>query len=65
MISEREFWRLDPIAKAESVARDIDRLVSRARAAGLSATAYILEVAAQEARKGPHKAGPNASPDHA
>jgi hypothetical protein len=50
MMSEGEFWRLNPTAKAESVAQDIDRLIRRARAAGLSATAYILELAAQEAR---------------
>jgi len=51
MINEGEFWRLDPIAKAESVSHDIDRLASRARAAGLSVTAFILALAAQEARK--------------
>jgi hypothetical protein len=44
MMSEGEFWRLNPTAKAESVAQDIDRLIRRARAAGLSATAYILEL---------------------
>jgi hypothetical protein len=49
MINEGEFWRLDPIAKAESVSHDIDRLASRARAAGLSVTAFILALAAQEA----------------
>jgi hypothetical protein len=58
MISEQEFWQLDLIAKAETVAHDIDRLITRARAAGLSVTAYILELAAQEARK---ELNPNAS----
>ena len=50
--SEVQFWRADSIAKAENVARDIDRLVGRARAAGLSVTAYLLELAAEEARRG-------------
>ena len=63
MINDEEFWRLDPSAKAESVTNDIDQLVTRARASGLSATAYILELAAQEARKGPHTRQPNASAD--
>jgi hypothetical protein len=56
MMTEEEFWRLDPTAKVESVTHDIERLIPRARAAGLSATVYILELAAQEARKGPDKA---------
>jgi hypothetical protein len=64
MMSEGEFWRLNPTAKAESVAQDIDRLIRRARAARLSATAYILELAAQEARGGLHKDASNASPQH-
>jgi hypothetical protein len=63
ILNEVEFWHLDPTAKAESVAHEIDLLIRRARAAGLSTTAYILEVAAQEARKGLHKDAPNASPD--
>jgi hypothetical protein len=63
MIRDEEFWRLDPSAKAESLTHDIDLLAARARAAGLSATAYILELAAQEARKGPHTRQPNASAD--
>jgi hypothetical protein len=58
MISEQEFWQLYLIAKAETVAHDIDRLITRARASGLSVTAYILELAAQEARK---ELNPNAS----
>jgi hypothetical protein len=61
MPDDQEFWRLDPVAKAEGLAHDIDRLARRARAAGLSTTAYILELAAQEARKGLHKGGPKAS----
>jgi hypothetical protein len=59
---EEEFWRLDPGAKAESVARDIDVLIARARAAGLSVTAYILQLAAQEARKELDNDGANATP---
>jgi hypothetical protein len=52
---EEEFWRLDPGAKAESIARDIDVLMARARAAGFSVTAY-LQLAAQE---GLDNDGPN------
>jgi hypothetical protein len=51
MASEVEFWRQDPSAKAENITQDIGRLSRRARAAGLSVTAYILELAAEEARK--------------
>jgi hypothetical protein len=51
MASEVEFWRQDPGAKAESIAREVERLSRRARAAGLSVTAYILELAVEEARK--------------
>jgi hypothetical protein len=51
MPDESYFWRLDRDAKTESVARDIDPLIRRARAAGLPVTAYLLELAAQEARK--------------
>jgi hypothetical protein len=64
MISEEEFWRLDPAAKAESVTYDIERLIARAKAAGLSATVYILELAAQEARKAPHIGISNAQRNH-
>jgi hypothetical protein len=49
MINDLEFWRLDSVEKAKSVAEDIDRLVIRARAAELSISAYILEIAASEA----------------
>jgi hypothetical protein len=49
--SELEFWRQDPSAKAESVAREVEMLAHRARAAGLSVTAYMLDLAAVEARK--------------
>jgi hypothetical protein len=51
MASEVEFWRRDPAAKAEDIAQDVERLSRRARAAGLSVTAYILELAVKEARK--------------
>jgi hypothetical protein len=37
--------------KAEGIAREVERLSRRARAAGLSVTAYILELAVGEARK--------------
>jgi hypothetical protein len=37
--------------KAEGIAQDIERLSRRARAAGLSVTAYILGLAVEEARK--------------
>jgi hypothetical protein len=49
--SEVEFWRQDPATKAEGIAQDVERLSRRARAAGLSVTAYILGLAAEEARK--------------
>jgi hypothetical protein len=48
---ELEFWRQDPATKAEGIAQDIERLSRRARAAGLSVTAYILGLAVEEARK--------------
>ena len=51
MASEVEFWRQDPITKVEGIVRDVERLSRRARAAGLSVTAYILELAVEEARK--------------
>jgi hypothetical protein len=51
MASEVEFWRQDPATKAEGIAQDVERLSRRARAAGLSVTAYILELAVGEARK--------------
>ena len=51
MASELEFWRQDPSTKAENIAREVERLSRRARAAGLSVTAYILELAVGEARK--------------
>jgi len=51
MARELEFWRQEPAAKAEDVAQDVERLSRRARAAGLSVTAYILELAVNEARK--------------
>jgi hypothetical protein len=51
MASEVEFWRQDPATKAEGITQDVERLSRRARAAGLSVTAYILELAVEEARK--------------
>jgi hypothetical protein len=51
MASEVEFWRQDPITKAENIAREVERLSHRARSAGLSVTAYILGLAVEEARK--------------
>jgi hypothetical protein len=51
MATEVEFWRQDPAAKVESIARDAAELARRSRAAGLSVTAYILDLAAEEARK--------------
>src|SRR5258705_10827594 len=51
MASEVEFWRQDPAKKAEGIAQEIERLSRRARAAGLSVTAYILGLAVEEARK--------------
>ena len=51
MASELEFWRQDPATKAEGIAQDVERLSRRARAAGLSVTAYILELAVKEAQK--------------
>jgi hypothetical protein len=35
----------------EGIARDVERLARQARAAGFSVTAYILEMAVEEARK--------------
>jgi hypothetical protein len=49
--TELEFWRQDPATKAESIAREVEELSRRSRAAGLSVTAYILELAVEEARK--------------
>jgi hypothetical protein len=51
MASEVEFWRQHPATKAEGIAQDVEQLARRARAAGLSVTAYILELAVEEARK--------------
>jgi hypothetical protein len=51
MTNELEFWRQDPVKKAESIAREVERLSRRARAAGLAVTAYILDLAVEEARK--------------
>jgi hypothetical protein len=51
MASEVEFWRQDPATKAETIAQEAERLSRRARASGLSITAYILALAIEEARK--------------
>jgi hypothetical protein len=51
MTSDVEFWRQDPATKAEGIAQDVERLSRRARAGGLSVTAYILGLAVEEARK--------------
>jgi hypothetical protein len=37
--------------KAEGIAQEVERLSRQARAAGLSVTGYILELAVVEARK--------------
>jgi hypothetical protein len=44
-------WRQEPSEKARTVAQDAKLLAERARAAGLETTAYILELAANEAFK--------------
>jgi hypothetical protein len=51
MVNELEFWRQDPLAKVESIVRDLEHLARRSRAAGLLVTADILELAVEEARK--------------
>ena len=51
MASDVEFWRQDPATKAEGIAQDVERLSRRARAAGLSVTAYILELSQEAARR--------------
>jgi hypothetical protein len=51
MASDVEFWRQDRATKAKGIAQDVEQLSRRARAAGLAVTAYVLEVAASEARK--------------
>ena len=62
MATELEFWRQDPIAKAESIVRDVEQLVRRSRAAGLAVTAYILELAVVEARRDVRGEGERAQP---
>jgi hypothetical protein len=51
MANDVEFWKQDPVTKVESIMRDVERLARRSRAAGLAVTAYILELAVEEARK--------------
>jgi hypothetical protein len=47
----RRIWRQELAAKAEGIAQEIERLARRAVAADLPVTAYILELAVEEARK--------------
>jgi hypothetical protein len=51
MPDEVEFWRQDPVTKAETIVREVEQLARRARAADLLVTAYILEMALEEARR--------------
>jgi hypothetical protein len=51
MANEVEFWKQDPVTKVETIVRDVERLARQSRAAGLAVTAYILELAVEEARK--------------
>jgi hypothetical protein len=51
MTTDVEFWRQEPAAKAAAIAQDAERLADRARAAGLSVTAHILQLAVEEARR--------------
>jgi len=50
-MDELDFWREKPSKKAKAIASEIELLARRARATGLQVTAYILELAANEARK--------------
>ncbi len=50
-MDELDFWREKPSKKAKTIASEIELLARRARATGLQVTAYILELAANEARK--------------
>jgi hypothetical protein len=58
MTSQVEFWRQEPAAKAEDIAQEIERIAGRAGATGLSVTAYILQLAVEEARKEATEKGP-------
>jgi hypothetical protein len=51
MAGEVEFWRQNPVTKAETIVREVEQLARRARAADLLVTAYILELALEEARR--------------
>jgi hypothetical protein len=51
MPDEVEFWRQHPVTKAETIVREVELLARRARAADLLVTAYILELALEEARR--------------
>jgi hypothetical protein len=50
-MNELDFWRAEPSKKAKAIANEIELLARRARATGLQVTAYVLELAANEARK--------------
>jgi hypothetical protein len=50
-------WRQEPSERAHAVAQDAKSLAQRARAAGLETTAYILELAANEALKDAERIG--------
>jgi hypothetical protein len=63
MTTDVEFWRQDPATKAEDIAQEIERLARRAGATGLSVTAYILQLAVEEARK-EAGTGTGKSPNH-
>jgi hypothetical protein len=51
MTTDVEFWRQDPAAKAKDIAHEIEQLARQASATGLLVTAYILQLALEEARK--------------
>jgi hypothetical protein len=51
VMDELDFWREKPSKKAKAIASEIELLARRARATGLQVAAYILELAADEARK--------------
>jgi hypothetical protein len=49
--NELDFWREEPSKKAKAIANEIELLARRERATGLQVSAYVLELAANEARK--------------
>ncbi len=52
---ELDFWREEPTKRAKTIADEIEQVARRARASGLAVTAYILDLAANEARKDAEK----------